>query len=80
MQAFAEKLEQKWKGKWGINSLQYRYLKQVKAIQGRLRAPQATTITGTVFELMYLLYLDHGIFMVETSKKWLEVPTSLLST
>jgi hypothetical protein len=68
MQAFAETLEQKWKGERGINELQYRYLKQVKAIRGRLRA-QATTTTGTVFELIYLLYVDDDVFMFETEEE-----------
>jgi hypothetical protein len=68
MQAFAETLEKKWKGEWGINSLQYRYLKQVNAIRGRLRA-QSTTTAGTVFELIYLLYVDDGVFMFETEQE-----------
>ncbi len=52
----------------GINSLQYRYLKQVNAIRGRLRA-QSTTTAGTVFELIYLLYVDDGVFMFKTEQE-----------
>jgi hypothetical protein len=68
MQAFGETLEQKWKGEWGINSLQYRYLKQAKTIQGRLQK-EASTTTGTVFKLMYLLYVDNSAFMFETEEE-----------
>jgi hypothetical protein len=68
MQAFGETLEQKWKGEWGINSLQYRYLKQAKTIRGWLRA-QASTTAGTVFKLMYLLYVNDGAFMFETEEE-----------
>ena len=66
MQAFSETLEDKWEKEWGLTKPTYRFhrSKRVKE-HGRLLA-QNHKAKGTLFEILYLLYVDDGTFLFDS--------------